>query len=115
MVQRNGMLGLVRLRMDRVGISKYWTARFASSRGLWEAKRAMPTSAMPYFRLFFAKLQAALRARGIRGQGSGVRDPGARPGTGLRGWRIDIKARGRLGGGAAWEWRGDGRIRGRRS
>src|ERR1035438_7457578 len=54
MVQRKGMLGLVRFRMLRAGISKYSTLRLASSSGLWAASRAMPTSAMAYFRLLFA-------------------------------------------------------------
>ena len=44
---------------DRAGISKYRTARFASSSGLSAAIRAMPTSAIPYFRLFFAHLASA--------------------------------------------------------
>src|SRR5690349_20563865 len=51
------MLGLVRLRMLRVGISRYSTARFDSRSRLSAARRAMPTSAMPHFRLLFACLQ----------------------------------------------------------
>src|SRR4051794_3034628 len=54
------MLGLVRFRMDRVGISKYSTSRFASSSALSEASRAMPTRAMPHIRLLFAKKQGRI-------------------------------------------------------
>src|SRR5271157_506297 len=50
------MRGVVRLRMDRAGISKYRTPRFASSSSLSDARRAMPTSAMhpfsPFIRLY---------------------------------------------------------------
>src|SRR5450759_3708372 len=54
MVQRNGMLGLVRFRMLRAGISKYSTLRLASSSSLSAASLAIPTRAMPYLRLLFA-------------------------------------------------------------
>src|ERR1035438_8939619 len=62
MVQRKGMLGLVRFRMLRAGISKYSTLRLASSSWLWAASRAMPTSAMAYFRLLFAFWQEGICA-----------------------------------------------------
>src|ERR1039457_5400285 len=71
MVQRKGMLGLVRFRMLRAGISKYSTLRLASSSGLWAASRAMPTSAMAYFRLLFAfwqEVQAILLAAAFFGR-----------------------------------------------
>src|ERR1017187_7774172 len=54
MVQRKGMLGLVRFRMLRAGISKYSTLRLASSSWLCAASLAIPTRAMAYFRLLFA-------------------------------------------------------------
>src|ERR1035441_8272729 len=54
MVQRNGMLGLVRFRMLRAGISKYSTLRLASSSSLSAASLAIPTRAMVYLRLLFA-------------------------------------------------------------
>src|SRR3989442_137301 len=41
------MLGLVRFRMLRAGISKYCTCALASSSSLSEARRAMPTSFDP--------------------------------------------------------------------
>src|SRR5258708_3040855 len=52
------MFGFERLSSERVGSSKYSTERFASRSSLWEAKRAIPTSGIPYFRLLFALLQA---------------------------------------------------------
>src|ERR1039458_10325254 len=54
MVQRKGMLGLVRFRILRAGISKYSTLRLVSRVWLWAASLAIPTSAMGYFRLLFA-------------------------------------------------------------
>src|ERR1035441_7703574 len=57
MVQRNGMLGLVRFRMLRAGISKYSTLRLASSSSLCAASLAIPTRAMLYLRLLFAYWQ----------------------------------------------------------
>src|ERR1039458_8313314 len=57
MVQRNGMLGLVRFRMLREGISRYSTVRLDSRSTLCAARRAMPTSSIPQFRLLFAYLQ----------------------------------------------------------
>jgi hypothetical protein len=48
------MLGLVRFKMLRAGISKYSTLRLVASSWLWAASRAMPTSAMSYLRLLFA-------------------------------------------------------------
>src|SRR5579872_3497380 len=73
MVHRNGIFGLVRFRMLRAAISKYWTWRLASSRGLWDASRAMPTSAISLFSLFIRLLargktraqQPAVTAAGI--------------------------------------------------
>src|ERR1700722_20819705 len=59
MVQRNGMLGVVRLRMLRAAISKYCTSDLASSSSLWAAILAMPiNSGIPYFRFLFACMQA---------------------------------------------------------
>src|SRR3954447_8444946 len=60
MGHRNGMVGLVRFRIDRVGISKYWTTRFASRRGLSDARRAIPTSAMSQSSPFIRYLATAI-------------------------------------------------------
>ena len=58
MVHWNGMLGLVRLRMLRAGISKYWTLalglqQFALGRHFGDANE-LP---FLYFRFLFALLQ----------------------------------------------------------
>src|SRR5580704_2455034 len=52
MVQRNGIPGLVRFKMLRLGISKYCTWRFASSSSLCDASFAMPTKPITLFSLF---------------------------------------------------------------
>src|SRR3954467_5959803 len=57
------MLGLVRLRIVRAAISKYSTERLASRSWLSAASRAIPTSAILYFRLLFACLQGKLWMR----------------------------------------------------
>src|ERR1035438_9245847 len=75
MVQRKGMLGLVRFRMLRAGISKYSTLRLASSSGLWAASLAIPTRAMVYLRLLFAFWQEEFWGRNGRHrahEGSGI-------------------------------------------
>src|SRR5215472_15422788 len=64
MVHWNGMLGLVRFRMLRAGISKYSTERLASRSGLWAASRAIPTSAITIYSLFLRQM-----ARGFVGDG----------------------------------------------
>src|ERR1700687_6176579 len=63
MVQRNGMLGLVRFRMLRAGISKYSTLRLASSSSLSAASLAIPTRAILYLRLLFASWQEEFSGR----------------------------------------------------
>src|ERR1035438_5379744 len=69
MVQSNIMLGLVRLRMLRVGISKYWTCRLASRSSLSEASRAMPINAMSHFRFLFAYWQVVILPGSVCGFG----------------------------------------------
>src|ERR1700682_550152 len=65
MVHWNGMVGLVRLRMLRLAISKYWTRDLASSNSLCEARRAMPTSAMGVFSPFLRHTSREVGYRGV--------------------------------------------------
>src|SRR4051794_22245792 len=74
------MLDLVRLRMVRAAISKYSTERLASRSWPSAASRAIPTSAIPYFRLLFAWLQGKLRVR--RDQSAGFEAVGPVVGLG---------------------------------
>src|SRR5215468_10163798 len=71
------MLGLVRLRMLRDGISKYWTRDLASRSSLSEARRAIPTSAIPDFRLLFAIWQVGRTLWWRRHESAGEEQAGA--------------------------------------